>query len=253
MKVTKEDLSIIYYTSNELEKKNPYFVENTKKQLIKAIDDLPLIIVSQQPTLFDDAINRFDQHNIVVGDIGRSHLNIYKQMLIGAKAAKTKFVATAEDDIFYSYQHFHSELPKKRVFLYDMNKWSIFTWIKPAQYTYRDRMVINQLIVERELLIEALEERFARVTELLKTQPLDNIIKYWGDFSRYESLLGVTVRPAKHFFSSVPSLVFTHIDAFGYLNHGSKKRLGNPRAFDIPVWREAKNIMKLYDKNYEEN
>lgn len=244
MKVTKDDLTIIYYTSNQLEKNNPYFVENTKKQLIEAAGDLPITIVSQFPTIFGP-----NSTNIVLGDIGRSHLNIYKQMLIGAKASQTKFVATAEDDIFYSYQHFHSELPKERVFLYDMSKWSIFTWIKPYQYTYRDRQVINQVIVERDLLIEVLEERFARVTELLKTQPLEKIIRYWGDFGRYEGLLGVTVRPTAHFFCSVPSLVFTHEDAFGYLNHGNRKRLGNPRAFDIPVWGRADDIMKLYSKN----
>jgi len=247
MKVTKNDLTILYYTSNQLEKKNPYFVENTKKQLIEAAEDLPIITISQQPTIIGDNCT-----NIVLGDIGRSHLNIYKQMLIGAKEAKTPFVATSEDDIMYSYQHYHSELPKERVFLYDMSKWSIFTWIKPAQYTYRDRQVINQVIVERDLLIETLKERFARVTELLKTRPLDKIIRYWGDFGRYEDLLGVTVRPTAHFFGSVPSLVFTHVDAYGYLNHGSRKRLGNPRAFDIPVWGEAKDIMKLYDKNYAE-
>lgn len=247
MKVTKNDLTILYYTSNQLEKKNPYFVENTKKQLIEAAGDLPIITISQQPTIIGDNCT-----NIVLGDIGRSHLNIYKQMLIGAKEAKTPFVATSEDDIMYSYQHYHSELPKERVFLYDMSKWSIFTWIKPAQYTYRDRMVINQLIVERDLLIEALEERFKRVEVLLKIQPLEKIIRYWGDFGRYEGLLGVAIRPTAHFFCSVPSLVFTHVDAYGYLNHGSRKRLGNPRAFDIPVWGEAKDIMKLYDKNYAE-
>lgn len=245
MKVTKDDLTILYYTSNELEKKNPYFVENTKKQLIKAADGLPITIISQLPTMFGP-----NSTNIVVGDIGRSHLNIYKQMLIGAKASKTKYVATAEDDIFYSWTHFHQELPKDRVFLYDMSKWSLFTWIRPAQYTYRDRQVINQVIVERDLLIETLEERFARVEVLLKTQPLDKIIRYWGDFGRYEDLLGVTVRPTTHFFGSVPSLVFTHADAYGYLNHGKKKRLGNPRAFDIPEWGRAEDIMKLYSKTW---
>ena len=248
MMVTPDDLTIIYYTSNQLEATNPYFVGNTKAQLLKATDGLPIVIVSHKPTMFGT-----NSTNICIGDVGRSHLKLYNQILIGCKAAKTKYVAMAEDDIFYSYQHFHIELPKSDYLLFDMNKWSVFTWIKPPQYTYRDRMVVNQLIAPRDYLVEALEERFARVKELLKTRKEEDIIKYWGDPGRYEALLGVTVRKREHFFSSVPSIVFTHENAFGFLNHGTHKRVGNPRAYDIPVWGKASDIMKLYDKNYEHN
>ena len=241
MKVTPDDLTVIYYTSNELEKNNPYFVSNTKEQLLKATDGLPIVIVSHKLTMFGD-----NSTNIVLGDIGRSHLNLYKQILIGCKAAKTKYVAMAEDDIFYSYQHYHSELPKSDYLLYDMNKWSVFTWTVPPQYTYRDRLVVNQLIAPRQYLVDALEERFARVKVLLKTRSESDIIRFWGDPGRYEDLLGVTVRKRQHFFCSVPSIVFTHENAFGYLNHGSAKRLGNPRAYDIPVWGHVSNMIKLY-------
>ena len=245
MKVTKDDLTIIYYTSNELDKTNPYFLSNTKECLLKAVGDLPILSVSHKPIALGT--------NICIGEVGRSHLKLYNQILIGCKAAKTKYVAMAEDDIFYSYQHFHSELPKGDYFLYDMNKWSVFTWTKPPQYTYRDRLVVNQLIAPRQYLIDALEERFARVRELLKTKSEAEIITVWGDPGRYERFLGVSPRKVEHFFSSVPSIVFTHENAFGYLNHGSAKRLGNPRAFDIPYWNKVSDIMKLYDKNYDKN
>ena len=238
MKVTKNDITIVYYTSNQLEKDNPYFLSNTKKQLLKAVADFPIVSVSHKPIDLGT--------NICLGDIGRSHLNLYKQILIGAKASKTKYIACAEDDIFYSYEHFHQELPRGDYFLYDMNKWSIFTWTKPPQYTYRDRLVVNQLIAPRDYLVEALEERFARVEELKKTKSEADIIKYWGDPGRYEKYLGVKVREVKHFFSSVPSIVFTHESAFGYLNHSNRKKLGNPKAYDIPVWNRAEDILKLY-------
>jgi len=241
MKVTKDDLTIVYYTSNLLDKTNPHFLKNTRKQLDKAIGDLPIISVSHK---------RIDLGiNICIGDIGRSHLTLYRQILIGARGAKTKYVALAEDDILYSWEHFHQELPKEDYFLYDMNKWSMFTWIKPYQYTYRDRMVVNQLIAPRDYLVEALEERFERVAFLKKKKSEDKIIKYWGDPGRYEKHLGVTKRKRGHFFSSVPSIVFSHENAFGYIRQGSRKRLGNPRALDIPVWGKASDVMKLYAKN----
>jgi hypothetical protein len=242
MKVTPNDLTIIYYTSNELDRTNPYFLSNTKAQLLKAVGDLPIVSVSHKPIDLGT--------NICLGEIGRSHLNLYKQILIGCKAAKTKFVAMAEDDILYSWEHFNSELPKGNYLYFDMNKWSVFTWIKPPQYTYRDRMVVNQLIAPRDYLVEALEERFVRVEVLKKTRTEEDIIHYWGDPGRYEALLGVTVRERRHFFSTVPSIVFTHDNAFGFLTHGTHKRLGNPRAYDIPFWGKCGDVMKLYDKNY---
>jgi len=247
MYLSKEplDISVIYYTSNYLEEKNPHFLKNTQRQLLKAIGEHPLISVSRKPMDFG--------HNIVVGeeeglDPGRSHLNIYRQILIGCKNAKTKYVAMAEDDILYSFAHFHTYVPKRQVFAYDMQKLSIFSWTQPPLYSFRTkRMVVNQLIAHREMLIEALEERFARIPILLKQgMALPDILSKWGDPGRYESLLGITKREKEEFYSSVPSIVFSHEHAFGYLNQGSKKRLGDVRMYDIPKWGKASEVLKLY-------
>lgn len=228
------DLTVIYYTSNYLDDKNPYFLTNTKRQLLRAIGDLPLISVSQKPI----ALGR----NICVGNTGRSHLNIYRQILTGCKQAKTKYVAMAEDDVLYSYEHFHSELPKPNHFLYDMNKWSIFTWSKPAVFSYRHRKIVNSLISERKMLIEALEERFDKYPDETKI-PLKN----WGDPGRYEDYLGVTVRKTQEFVCpAISSVVFSHDHAFGFASRGKKKRLGEPRALEIPYWGTAEDVMKLY-------
>ncbi len=238
------DITIVYYTSNYLEEHNPYFLENTVKQLCKAADKLPMISVAQTK---ETGLGQ----QILVGDIGRSHLNIYRQILIGAKAAKTKYVALAEDDILYSFEHFHSFVPDGDYFLYDMAKLSIFTWSKPMCFSFRhDRKVINQLIAPRELLIEALEERFKRVEELLKIMPESEIIKSWGDIGRYERRLGVTPRKTQDFMSHCPSIVFSHEHAFGYLSMGERKALGSLRIDKVWYWGWASDCMKLYDKDY---
>ena len=228
------DLTIIYYTSNYLETTNPYFLDNTKKQLLKAIDNLPLISVSQKPMAFGK--------NICLGDIGRSHLNIYRQILIGCREAQTKYVAMAEDDILYSYQHFHSSLPKTGHFLYDMNKWSIFTWSNPPVFSYRHRKIVNSLIAERQMLIDSLQERFSKFPD-----QSDIPLSRWGDPGRYEDRLGVTVRPTQEFVCpEVSNIVFSHEHAFGYESRGKRKRLGEPRAFEIPYWGQAVDIIKLF-------
>lgn len=239
------DLTVIYYTANYLETTNPYFLSNTKKQLAIAAGDLPLIIVSQKPENIAEwqALGFKDVTNICMGDIGRSHLNIYRQILEGCKAAKTKYVAMAEDDILYSYEHFHSDLPKGDYFLYDMNKLSLFTWTNPPVFSFRhNRMVVNQLIAPTEMLREALQERFDRYPDESKID-----LRVWGDPGRYERQLGVTVRPTDTFMCTNPSIVFSHEFAYGYeFNQGKKKRLGDLRIIEIPQWGRAEEVLKLY-------
>ena len=67
-----KDMTIVYYTSNYLDDKNPYFLSNTRKQLLKAILDRSMVIVSQKPTMFGN-----NSTNVCVGNIGRSHFNLY--------------------------------------------------------------------------------------------------------------------------------------------------------------------------------
>lgn len=240
------NITVIYYTSNYLDTANPAFLENTKAQLFLAASDLPIVIVSQKPSSLDFK----NSTNIVLGDIGRSHLNIYHQILVGCKAATTEYVAMAEDDILYSYEHFHNEYIGRfpDVFLYDMNKLSLFTWIKPPLFSFRhDRMVVNQLIAPRKMLIEALEERFERLEQLKSEgRKEEQLIKYWGDPGRYEDILGVTVRKTKTFMCTCPSIVFSHEHAYGYLSQGKKKRLGDLRIIEVPYWGRADTILQYY-------
>lgn len=246
-----QDLSIVYYTSNYLEEKNPYFLANTRKYLEKAIRGLPLIVVSHKPVKWP----RMNE-NIVVGDIGRSHLNIYKQIMIGAKAAKTKWVAMAEDDIFYTESHFNphlfvrKDIMKRDVFLYDMNKLSLFTWSKPPMFSFRSkRKVVNQLIATRQYLVDAMEERFIRLEYLKDKWPMERILRYWGDPGRYEGNLGVTERFTYEWYGWVPSIVFSHEYAYGYeTNQGNRKKLGDLRIIEVADWGRAEDVMKLWQK-----
>jgi hypothetical protein len=229
------DLTIIYYTSNYLDDHNPYFLANTKKQLLKATPDLPIISVSQKPTNLGK--------NICLGDIGRSTLNIYRQILAGVKAAKTKYVAMAEDDILYSYEHFHERLPQKNGFIYNMNKWQIFTWSNPPLFSFINRKVINSLIANKDLLIFALEERFNKF-KLVKDEDVPT--QFWGEPGRYEYQLGVTPQPTEEFRSSIPNIVFNHPEAYGYLNLGARKKMGPERITHLSPWGSAVDILKLY-------
>lgn len=230
------DTTVVYYTSNWLDDKKPGFLDATRTQLVRAIGDRPLIVVSQKP------VHSFTPNfrNICVGEIGRSHLNLYKQILIGCIEAKTRYVALAEDDVLYSPEYFE-HIPSPNTFAYNMCKWSIYSWVEPAMYAFKHRAVINSLIAERNLFVESLEERFARYPD-----PTTVPLQFWADFGRLETHLGVTPRKSEEFYSKVPNIVFSHDNAFGYLLMGKRKKLDYVRALEIPVWGKASDIIKIY-------
>lgn len=232
---TFNDLTVVYYSSNYLEEHNPFFVENTKRILRETILDTPLISVSQKPMDFGE--------NICVGEIGRSNRNLYWQILQGAKAAKTKWIATAEDDILYSPDHF-AYRPKEDIIAYEMNKWSIFTWSKPPVFSWRRRKVVNSLICTKELFVNAMEERLAKY-------PNYEVEKLCAEPGRYDKHLGVKFVRTEEYWSAYPIVVFSHEDALGYVSRGPNKELGPLRGNELVHWGTPQDVLKLWKKDYK--
>jgi hypothetical protein len=85
-----KNLTVIYYSSN---REKPEFEEMVKNKILNVIGDTQVISVTQKPMDFG--------RNVCVGDVGLSDYNIYRQMEIACKLAKTKYVCTAEADCFY--------------------------------------------------------------------------------------------------------------------------------------------------------
>src|SRR3972149_6974016 len=172
----KKDLTVIYMTANQLPES---FIEYQRKVLLEAIGDYPLISVSRKP--IDFGFNIFDSGE-------KSTDNIYRQMLIAAKVADTEFIAIAEDDCLYHENHFNFYRPEKNLFSYDQNRFALFTWGEPI-YSWRDRVSNCSLIAPRALVIEALEERFAKYPNLIPD-------KLTGELGRgrVDRNLGGTVR-----------------------------------------------------------
>lgn len=229
--IENPDLTIIYYTANRVK---PYFADKVREQLLKAADGLPIISVSQKPLDFGT--------NICVGTDVYSSMQVYRQILTGAKTAKTKYIAMAEDDTLYSREHFRTYLPKDDEFAYDFSRWSIYTWVVPPTYSLKYRRVTSMLIAPRLLTIEALEERFKKYPDekSLKNQEI------FSEFGKYERNLGVSPRKAVDYKSYVPCIVFSHEDALGWNILGLKKRMGELRAYDIPVWGKAEDVLKNF-------
>jgi len=223
------DLTAIFYTCNKI---SDFFAENVQSQLLEALGDIPIISISHQPMDFGE--------NITV-DFPRHHLSIYRQALLGAHKAKTKYIALCEDDVLYVKEHFqHRPNPDK--FAYNVGLWNLQTWGDPI-FTQKlgGRINLNSLICERELFIKAMEERFAKWPDDEKVE-LGN----WAEPGKYERNLRVTVREIEKFYTNPPNITFSHETALAFKNLGKRKKLGEIRAYSVPYWGEAKEIRKLY-------
>lgn len=215
------DLTLIYYTANELPRS---FATATLRQLVRAGEGHTLIRIDKDPS------------------VPRSQAQIYRQVLQGAKSAKTKYVACCEDDVLYSPEHFKFR-PKPGHWGYNMNAWNIYTWGTPV-FTYKapgGRRNLNGLICERQMLLDHLEERF-------KLWPDDSKIKkeIFGEPGKYDNQLGTTPYPSEYFYTNPPNIVFSHQTNLQFEGLGTRKKLGQIRATSIPFWGDAAEIRKLY-------
>ena len=231
-----DDLTVVYYTANHI---NDYFADNTRTQLLKAIGDIPIISVSKKPLDFG-----YNSKNFVV-KLPRSQYSIYKQALIGVRAAQTKYVALAEDDVLYSPAHFRQR-SSPGTFAYNIGTWSIFTWSKDPIFTCKlnGRINLNGLICERDLFIEALEERFR-----LWPNPEEIDKSIFGEPGKYDRHLGTTPRPTETFYTNPPNIVFSHETNLQFEGLGTRKAAGQIRAYEVPYWGRAEDILKLYKEN----
>jgi len=89
------DLTIIYYTSNREDSK---FEKRIQETLLKNCGNLPIVSVSHKPISLGK--------NIVVGEVGVSGFNMFRQVQIACQEAKTPFVISAEADCCYPPDYF---------------------------------------------------------------------------------------------------------------------------------------------------
>lgn len=225
------DLSILYYTANLLP---PDFAEAVREQLrIAVARRFPIITIAQGESDFGDTI-------IDVGPIGASVLNLYRQVLIGAKAATTPFVALCEDDALYTPGHFTCYRPPLDTFGYNHHKWALYQWGKPVFSRKKNRSVLNQCLAPRDLLVEALEERFAKVAAGAYDE--ERIKANFAEPGRYEKWLRVTIRKLAEFWSPEPNIIISHRWALGYQVLGRRKALGKEQTDRIEPWGTAEDV-----------
>lgn len=222
------DLTILYLTASQIPE---VFAEYQRRILLEAIGDYPLISLSREPL-------NFGQNVLQIGP--KCLDTIYREMLRGAKLAETPYVAVAEDDTLYPREHFNFYRPEPDTFAYNQNRFSLFTWGVPT-YSWRNRKTNATLIAPRELMIEALEERFAKYPNSIP----ENIV---GELGRgmVERNLKVTLRNSIEVYSEISVIQVNHPAGLDDRARRRRKALGPIKAYDMPHWGRAEEIVKMY-------
>lgn len=222
------NITIILITANRVPKK---WAEFHKEKLIEAAGNAPIITISREP--LDWGINLLQTEAYGIS-------NIYFQLLRGAKEATTEFIGVAEDDTLYPKEHFEYR-PPLDTFAYNMNKFGVFRWSRIPTYFWKDRIKNSTLIAPRSLAIEALEERFNKY-------PNGTPGGFTGELGRanIEDKLGVTRRKSAWFSTEVSIIAIDHELGIDRLARTHRKGMGILRAYDIPYWGRAEDIVKKF-------
>lgn len=164
---------------------------------------------------------------------------IYKRMLEGAKQATTPFVSVIEDDVLYPPEHFFFR-PSLDTFAYNQHRWALFTWGVPT-YNWRNRKSNCSLTAPRELMIEALEERFTKHPDGIPPE-------HCGELGRrnVDNWLEVTPRKSVEWYSKIGLVQINHDDASEERQKRHRKDLGPVKAYDIPKWGKAADLIHCY-------
>jgi hypothetical protein len=182
--------TVIYYSSN---REDPAYEERIAKDLLTKIGNMPLISVTQKPMPNLGT-------NIVVGDVGASYWNVYKQMQIAIEAAKTQWIITAEADCLYPPTGYFDFVPPELPPFEEAEK-DQFGYNPKYAYHYRNLYILYKnvpdfhekhfslcgLVADKDYLLSRIyrstKKQIRWVDGYSKPRPLFNKFNGWTDFT----------------------------------------------------------------------
>jgi len=207
------DRTIIYYSANT---ESPEFEELIRQDLLKKAKGIPIISVTRKPIDFGT--------NICVGEVPVSYTSEWRQVLIGLKAAKTKYAIAAEADCLYPEEYFTFTPEEKKVYNYN----NIYlVWKNHNGFWQKTGYCEGAQMCDREYWIERLE-------------PL--LPKDWTPYERSaENQLVKDIFPKRGEWTGSPVVTFKTGDGVS-----SRSTFVNNKIKDIPYWGDIGELKKKY-------
>ncbi len=207
--------TIIYYTSN---RETPEFEGKIRDTILQNCGGLPIISVSQKPIYFG--------RNICIGEVGVSVLNIFRQILIGAREVETEYVIFAEADFLYPEDYFKFNPPGGSFYRCD-NVWLVF---KDGGNYCRKHWSNGAQVVRRDFLVEILEN-------YLEGQP-EWAISNRQYLTKKKDYNGVPFE----YFSSGPCVSFKTRNGLTYKANFRRKE----KRDSVDIWGHVKELKRKY-------
>jgi len=213
------DLTVILLTLNKPPK---HWQKFHKKILLEAIGDMPLIIVSKEPTDWKRPNTQYALQEEPGESQGERIHNIYTQLLKAVKMAETPYIATVDDDSLYPAEHFNFFRPPLNKFSYNYCRWSINEWIRNNPFYYHSPHPDNPMfIAPRQKLLDCMKD-----------------VSYFDGKTTHFMLDCVS------FYTLEPILCFHHVRGLVGERIKRWKRPWPVRALSLPKWGMASDIIK---------
>lgn len=243
-------MQILYLTDNSLD---PQVAGLCQRVLMREAGEIPIVSVSQKPLDFG--------RNVCVGEIGRSWASLYRQIIAGLEVIDSDWVAIAEHDVLYTFEHLTYRPDDPSVFYYNHNCWLV---VGPGSnhpelfgmYSYwPQRYALSQLIAPHKLLYNSTIEILGLIEAGLKIQ---KGMRWYGEPGVIEGKLKkaaieaesgrpsqlqrylkdyVTRYDHKVFKTEVPNVDIRHGTNFT----GPKR--GKKRCYTLPYWGRFEEVM----------
>lgn len=222
-----EETTIIYYTSN---REHPLFEKRIQEKLLENCCGLPIVSVSQKPIKLGK--------NICVGDVGASGFNCFRQIQIACKAAKTRFVISAEADCCYPPEYFTFIPPRDDICYRNSNLYVMGD--HRNHWFYKPRGATHAQVINREYYLKILEREF-------KGAPKWSVKEF--NFPKERRRRSDIFKPGevKHYHSKNP--VFQIKTHRGLRYYTASERIP---VYELPYWGKAKTIRKYFMKGVDE-
>jgi len=208
--------AIIYYTDNSLEDE---LAKSVRKNLREASGGIPIVSVTQKPLKFGDK-------KVCVGEIGRSHLSMYKQILAGLENTPASIIYLAEHDCLYPPEHFQFIPEDFDKFYYNNHLW--VTYLKKGLFGRAKRKTLSGLVSYKKPLIDNIR---ARIKYLESGKEIPRGIRGACEPGVYDKKwFGETMGGYETFETKAPILDIDHGDNF------TRKPLGVHSTDRLPYW-----------------
>lgn len=221
------DVTVIYYSSN---REDPVFEKKITDDLLERIGNKKLVSVTQKPMPYMGK-------NIMVGDVGTSDYNIYRQIQIACENTDSKWVVTAESDCLYPPTGYFDFVPPDYYDLpsedfipdYAYHYRNLYIYYKNSNIYRNKHFSLCGLFADRQYLLSRVYRSIGHTIqwkENVKPRPLFHKFNGWHDFTGNIPIINIKTGKGIRKFTGTTDEATDYLPFFGSAKELEKELFG---------------------------